>query len=360
MSKTRKTTAKIVPAPVLPALGHGQKAFEKRWGITYDEGQELLRFKARLLQAVDHTIGRFLLETPAVARDLAYRIGAVMPPKTSVGGFQLSLEDKERSLADDVCYQMLARVPTRLEFIQVLQYLFWSLESCKCPSVQMGEFADMVSEAMKDSPTTGLRLRRQGRSITIEPAGSALLDTKVVDETLTWLQAHPKALKSFQQALQLHLSGDQTKRRAALDSLRHSLEQLLRSILGNNARLEQQREHVLPWLRERRVNQEAINMLATLLDQFAKYQNAVVKHDDKSAPVEVEFLIYLTGTFMRFLLEAEREFKTQLEILAGLCKKASDLSEDVTRECKSLAAEPSRQRGRVAAARTKANAKERR
>ena len=46
-------------------------------------------------------------------------------------------------------------------------------------------------------------------------------------------------------------------------------------------------------------------MYAKLLNLFAKYQNDKVKHAEKWAEPEVEFMIYLTGLFMRMLLELE-------------------------------------------------------
>jgi len=37
------------------------------------------------------------------------------------------------------------------------------------------------------------------------------------------------------------------------------------------------------------------------------YQNDAVKHGEKYAPHEIEFMIYLTGTFMKLLIEVSRE-----------------------------------------------------
>jgi hypothetical protein len=44
-----------------------------------------------------------------------------------------------------------------------------------------------------------------------------------------------------------------------------------------------------------------------LLGGFAMYQNDAVKHGEKYAPHEIEFMIYLTGTFMKLLIEVSRE-----------------------------------------------------
>ena len=37
-----------------------------------------------------------------------------------------------------------------------------------------------------------------------------------------------------------------------------------------------------------------------------RYNNQNVKHDDKCASVETEYIIYLTGTFIRFLIQIDK------------------------------------------------------
>jgi hypothetical protein len=58
------------------------------------------------------------------------------------------------------------------------------------------------------------------------------------------------------------------------------------------------------WLKQRQVHQQVINMYQDLLfTRFAQYQNDAVKHKEAWSEPEVEFKIYLTGTFMRLLLQ---------------------------------------------------------
>lgn len=110
----------------------------------------------------------------------------------------------------------------------------------------------------------------------------------------------------------MSVSKDQTKYRNALDNLRLALEQLLRSVLSNRKALEKQKEILLPWLRRRGVHPSLISMYADLLAKFADYQNEVVKHpghgkQDASTwtAEEMEFLVYLTGAFMRFVIQVK-------------------------------------------------------
>jgi creatinine amidohydrolase/Fe(II)-dependent formamide hydrolase-like protein len=50
-------------------------------------------------------------------------------------------------------------------------------------------------------------------------------------------------------------------------------------------------------------------MYWTLIDRFAHYQNDAVKHGDHAKHIEVEFMVYLTGTFMRLLLTLRTELR---------------------------------------------------
>lgn len=42
-------------------------------------------------------------------------------------------------------------------------------------------------------------------------------------------------------------------------------------------------------------------MFNTLLDYYGKYQNKYAKHDDNVNEKEIEFIIDLTSTFMKFI-----------------------------------------------------------
>jgi hypothetical protein len=48
------------------------------------------------------------------------------------------------------------------------------------------------------------------------------------------------------------------------------------------------------------------NLYVHLLITYDEYQNRTVKHDEKFSLDEVEFMIYLTGIFMRLILQIEK------------------------------------------------------
>ena len=88
-----------------------------------------------------------------------------------------------------------------------------------------------------------------------------------------------------------------------LDNLRFALEQLLKKILSNQKSLENQKSPLGSWLKEKGLHSQVINSYQTLLKEYQNYQNDAVKHNENYSFDEVEFMIYLTGNFMRLLIQ---------------------------------------------------------
>lgn len=140
--------------------------------------------------------------------------------------------------------------------------------------------------------------------MTLHPKGARLLDRGIVDETMAWLAAHPRVARHFEHALQLYLRKDPAEYRNLLDDLRSALEKLLRALLGNRKSLENQTSLLDAWMKQQGVHKHIRELYQKLLSRFIHYQNDAVKHDTgwQASEPEVEYMIYLTGTFLRFLL----------------------------------------------------------
>lgn len=187
-----------------------------------------------------------------------------------------------------------------------LQCLLWALEDCGTRGV--GKFIDNLPTAVAISPTIDVAIARQGNRVTLYPGGARLLDEAVVNEALEWLDQYPQVSKHFEEALRIYQTKDVKKYRNLLDNLRFAGEQLLRALLKNRKSLENQKAPLSDWLEAHGVHKQVQNMYASMLfGPYAMYQNEAVKHGDKSSPVEVEYMIYLTGTFIRFLLQVNQE-----------------------------------------------------
>jgi len=128
----------------------------------------------------------------------------------------------------------------------------------------------------------------------------------VVDDVIGWLENYPTVAKHYERALKHYTGGGRDNYRSLLDDLRRALEELLREVLGNDKRLEQQEQPLSRWIEQRGVHKEVRSMYTKLLfGPYRIYQNKAVKHGEEYSEDEVEFMIYLTGTFMRLLLQLQ-------------------------------------------------------
>ncbi|HEY9858558.1 MAG TPA: hypothetical protein V6D16_03560, partial [Candidatus Obscuribacterales bacterium] len=86
-----------------------------------------------------------------------------------------------------------------------------------------------------------------------------------------------------------------------------ALEYLLRKVLNSDRSIENQiketKSVLLPWLKQKGVHGQIAAMYQKLLAHYDSYQNDAVKHKEKFFLDDIEFMIYLTGTFMRMLLQ---------------------------------------------------------
>lgn len=190
-------------------------------------------------------------------------------------------------------------------FMVVLQRFIWALADVE--SRHLDHLLAILDTAKAYSPGVDFGVVRRGAVVTLYPVGARELDSALVEESVEWLVEYPKVAEQFEQALRIVLAKDSDNYRGALDNLRWALEQLLKGVLGNRKPLEKQRDVLLPWLRNRGVHQQVVNMYLDLLKRFADYQNDAVKHGDDWQPAELEFMIYVTGALMRLVLQAARE-----------------------------------------------------
>jgi len=283
--------------------------FDKQWGLESDESLEFNKFRNRVLKVVDESVGVYILSRPEITGEFAFLLGVEYPTTSGIGvdadldSLLLGVKFK-----DNIVYKQIAQASSSSRLAKAIQNLFWALEKYNCPQIE--QLVEGLREAIELSPTVHLRIARRGKTVTLYQGEVKLLDEKVIDETLAWLEAYPNVAKHLEEALRIYQSKDVKKYRNLLDNLRVAIEQLLREILGNKKSLENQKETLLRWLKEHNIHEQVIAMHNSLLfGHFVQYQNDAVKHGEKWDRAEVEFMIYLTGTFTRFLLSVHEEGK---------------------------------------------------
>ena len=182
------------------------------------------------------------------------------------------------------------------DFLFGLQVLFWM----KTVTIEAkNRFLKSIQDIIV---ITGVPLviKQTNADVLLYPAGAKLFDRKLVDDNLDWLSKYPKSYEVYKRALMK--VGKKGEEREIVDCLRLSLELLIKAILHNKKSLENQKNELGNYLKLKNVSVEISNLFWTLLDYYSKYQNSNAKHENIVPLDEVEFILYLTGVFMRFLL----------------------------------------------------------
>lgn len=294
----------------------------KRWNIDFDEEKQFSQLKTRIILVANELLGEFLIKHSTIDKEfdkeLTFVLAKEIELKTSKVRFnnrssiQRSLTelkplvedlDFESLFGSSKIYKAIKEAEKLVSLVTVLQVLFWILEKHEYP--YHIEFAERLRELVKLTPAVSFCVAIRGKVVTLYPPGAELLDQGTVNDVLAWLESYPEVAKHFEQALKIYYAGDSGKYRNLLDNLRFALEQLLKEVLGNKKSLEtQKKDEVLRWFGQRGIHTQVVNLYHQLVfGEYRLYQNDAVKHSEAFSEKEIEFMIYLTGTFMRLLLQ---------------------------------------------------------
>jgi hypothetical protein len=302
----------------------------RRWNIDLAYEEEFLKFKNRLIGVLDKFIGNYLMSNLDVDRHFldifnldqadkpyvkksqpVYKTDSLM--KEAIKPFQPD-SYTEKGFGDTNVYKCINDCETSQKLATVLQFLFWVLEE------RHNETRDIVSEIVREirrlsvlTPSASFEIYRKGKQVIVYPYGDQFLDRGIIDSALSGLEDYPEVAGHFEKALKIYQSGETSQYRNLLDNLRFALEQLLKKILKNQKSLENQNNHLLPWLREKGLHSQVVNLYGKLLSTYQDYQNDAVKHNEAFSLDEVEFMIYLTGNFMRLILQLARQVNNVTE-----------------------------------------------
>lgn len=154
----------------------------------------------------------------------------------------------------------------------------------------------------KTNELKGLLISRYGH-LTNPPHNE--LNTELIEETKTLLTDYPTSKKAYDSALEKRRI--KVYERNLLDDLRLSLELLLKYILKNNKSLENQTAEIGLFQKHKGTSTELTNMFIKLLDYYSKYHNNNVKHNDKINPEEIDIILELTTSYMKFLIKLDKK-----------------------------------------------------
>lgn len=150
-------------------------------------------------------------------------------------------------------------------------------------------------------------LYKSPESYEFYPATETLFDEALVCDVLNWLSEYPRTKEQYNKTLKMILH--QADPRDSVDNLRLSLELFLKEFFNNEKSLENQKSLTGEYLTSHNVSKHFSNMYTTLFIHYTTYNNNEAKHNNTADDQEIDFLVYLTGSFIRFLIQLKRNEK---------------------------------------------------
>lgn len=283
--------------------------FNKRWNIEIDDKLSFSRCKNRILYVIEEVAGWYIYRHDSIQRRFLFLTGE-LDPTNKDPVFRIT-----DTFRDTHLYSMLKSISNEKRMVWILKNLFIALEEgLAVPRISKSDKSELtiiinklvndINTALDFSPEIQIRIRQTKYGVQIYRTGARFFDDVLVNDVLDWLENYPDAKKLFSKALNFYLEKDKRKDRELIDDLRLSLEFMIRSILGNKLRLEEQATPLKEWMSEKNVQENIRQMFTDFLrHKFVVLQNDSAKHGDRLwSDAEVEYLIYQTALFMRLLL----------------------------------------------------------
>ncbi len=121
-----------------------------------------------------------------------------------------------------------------------------------------------------------------------------------ITHTKQLLEVYPNIHKLYCNALEK--TKDEKFFRNSLDDFRLVLELLLKKILNNNKSLENQKNELGKFLKNKQTSVEIRNSFMAILDLFIKFQNENVKHNNNVKETDIKYIFNTTSTLIEYLI----------------------------------------------------------
>ena len=281
--------------------------FNKRFNITYDEKENNKRFKNSLCTILSKEIGNITLKIEFRNEFIKYtgiehKDFGTVDSNTEIDVGQkdwLDMSGKNYIKFNNTCIGKAFQE----DIINVIRYIqiIFLMENNIIPSLVKSKLCKEINE-IADIYNININIVKSGKNeYLVYPKGAKELDDALVNDILIWMDKFPKAKVNYYNALEKYSQNGNL--RNILDDLRLSLELLIQGILENKKSIENNKNEICKYLKDNNINKEITNMFYTILDYYMKYKDNNVKHDENCYEQEAEYIIYITGTFMRLLLQ---------------------------------------------------------
>ncbi|WP_294240166.1 hypothetical protein [uncultured Chryseobacterium sp.] len=267
--------------------------FQQRWDAYYTDDKKVEKFKQRCLNSFSNILGYKFISYPELEDEFCYITGIHEPKNIFNIGLRTNLKFNPQ---DTFVYKALANTNEFVEFLFNIEAIIL------IEGISKEDKDKFIDEIIDNIQITSININavKNEDEIIFYPRGAKLLDDKLVNDNLKWLKDYPDAHKLFKSAVR-KLEANENERNI-IDDLRLSIELFLKSKLQNSSSLENQLSDLGNLLKEKNIGIEIRNLFVKLIDYYSKYQNNNIKHNNTANKSEVEFILYLTATFIRFLI----------------------------------------------------------
>ncbi|MGD0235212.1 MAG: hypothetical protein ABSC55_11845 [Syntrophorhabdales bacterium] len=194
--------------------------------------------------------------------------------------------------------------------------LYLLLMAVKTATVEAGSYHEayyllFLAKVKRLFDTTPVEIGYVFAKETIIKKGAEELDEKLVLENLKWLSSYPNARTSFQASLTRYLSKDYPD---AITNAYSALESLSKTFLNKDKRLDstEMRAELIKVLGlKERWGQLLYNYSELAHEVSSRHGKLEGKEPEDISPELVEFYIYLTGTFVRLIVQRISKPKPQ-------------------------------------------------
>lgn len=283
-----------------------RKSFCKRWNIVEDSNIDLNKIKIRCLNVIAKMLDDankpsdfdfYFNNNDDFLEDYCSEISMILGfdhDSSSVGRFEYT--DLHKNILN-----------LELNYIHDYETFIWFLEETlnynfNNNNLNKYDLVSKINDALILS-NARVKILLNNNYYELYPTNIEFLDNYLIFDNLNWLNKYPKAKEHFSKAIKLENIKDNY--RTIVDELRLSLEFLLKDIFNNKKSLENQISEVGIYLNDNNISKEINNMFVKLLNLYTLYNNNNAKHNDTVISLEINYMIYLTGTFISLIVQTE-------------------------------------------------------
>lgn len=281
-----------------------RKSFYKRWNFI-EPHEERNQLKIRCLSVIAKILNKAsrpsnfeikLFNEENFLDDYCYEMSMILGIENRTNTFN------NFELKDLYKYLLKLNLENEDEYYQFLWYLERTLNYDFGNNIDKIVLINKIVEAINLS-NANIKILVKENNYELYPIHIEFLDIPLLIDNLMWLDKYKKTKEHFSNALKIPRK--KQNYRNIIDELRFSLESFFQQLFSNKKTLEKQKSNIGEYLKNNNISVNISNMYIKLFDLYTVYNNDNAKHGDNVINYEIDYLTYLTGSFIRLILQIE-------------------------------------------------------